>query len=131
MKSSPPKLVILAVYKKKSTGEWKGFCYPYDVTCYAPTQVKAMEKLEKLAKLYEEGLKQYHYPEHLTLKRLSSKEDLKVLNLIKKTIARKIKNEIEQNISAYQKVEKSSFQVKNNLPATGYYYQPQVCFCNT
>jgi len=131
MKSLPPKLVILAVYQKKSAKEWKGFCYPYDITCYASTQEKAIKKLEKLVKLYEEGLKEYHYPEHLTLKGLSDKEDLKVFSHIKKIIAQKIKEEIEQNISEYQKIGKSSFQLKNNLPATGYFYQPQTCLCNT
>ncbi|MFH1183347.1 MAG: hypothetical protein V1690_03735 [Candidatus Moraniibacteriota bacterium] len=131
MKSLSPKLVILAVYQKKNTKEWKGFCYPYDVTCYAETQEKAIKKLEKLVKFYEEGLQEYHYPEHLTFKSLSDKEDLRVLNLIKKIVAQKIKERIEGNILEYQKIEKSSFHLKNSVPATGYYYQPQPCFCNT
>jgi|GEM_PF-3867248 len=131
MKSLPPKLVILAVYRKKSTGEWRGFCFPYDVTCYAETKEKAFDKLEKLVKLYEEGLKDYHYPERLTLRRLSDKEDLRVFNLIQKFIAKKIKEEIEKNILEYQKAERHNFQLKENrTPATGYFYQPQACFCN-
>ncbi len=66
--------VVGIVYKSKD-GNWRGFCYPYDVTCNADTKEEAMHILDELIATYEECLQKYNYPKHLVEKKLSDKED--------------------------------------------------------
>src|ERR1035437_5197930 len=80
--SIKPKLVVLAVYKKSSDQVWRGYCYPYDVTCNAKTLEEAKSQLESLVELYEEGLRQYNYSAHLSLKELTDEQDIKVFEKV-------------------------------------------------
>lgn len=67
------------VYKTPD-GTWRGFVTPYDVTYEAKTRKRVEEVLPKLTKLYEEGLKKYNYPRHLTVVPLSDKDDIEEFN---------------------------------------------------
>ena len=92
MKSIIP--VIEVVYRSKD-GNWRGFCYPYDVTCNATSKEDAIKKLTDLVETYEECLDRYNNPKHLIINNLSDKEDQdvfkKVWPIISKGIANKLK----------------------------------------
>lgn len=87
--------VIGVVYKSKN-GNWRGFCYPYDVTCNADTKEEAMEALNGLVETYEESLERHNNPRHLIEKRLTDREDQMVFKKlwphISKRIAEHLKN---------------------------------------
>ena len=70
---------VLVVYKAKN-GSWRGFAQPYDITTEAPSKTKALAALREMVEIYEEGLKKYSYPAHLTTKHLSDSEDLEKFN---------------------------------------------------
>ena len=70
--------VITVVYKSKD-GNWRGFCFPYDVSCTAETKEEAGSILEGLVETYEEVLNKYNNPSHLIDKELSDEEDQKAL----------------------------------------------------
>lgn len=120
-----PKIVVLAIYKSKD-GSWRGFCSPYDVSCNAPTKEEVMKRLEKLVVLYEDGLKQYNYPGHLSVKKLSDPEGQAVFNIIMREISQQISKRMEKRFLEYQKEQerKNRFSIDNRLKPSGYYYQP-------
>lgn len=123
----PPKIIVFVVYRSKS-GLWKGFCSPYDVTCYAHTAEQAKKKLISLVTLYEEGLKKYAYPKPLTFKKLSDLEDRKVFEVVKKRIAEEIREKIAKRYESYQSEGIAQEDFSFNIPTRviGHYYQPQV-----
>jgi len=82
MKTIRPKFKVLVVYKSEKSKNWRGFCSPYDVSCEAKTLEEAKSKLAKLVKLYEEGLKKYGYPKHLSILPLSEKQDMIVFKIV-------------------------------------------------
>lgn len=98
---SYPQLVVLVVYKKKDGKTWRGFCAPFDVTCEAKSHKAAMTLLEELVECYMEGLKQYDYPEHLTIKELSNPEDKKAFIPILKDIAKMVQEMISKRFYLY------------------------------
>lgn len=115
-----PKLIIFVVYKTKDGG-WRGFCSPYDVTCEAKKKTEAMDRLERLVKLYEKGLGKYGYPKHLSIRPLSDREDKIVFEKVKK----KIVSNIERNFLRFQaEKRKETFQIKNPMSPSGYYLCP-------
>lgn len=128
MKNFPPKIVILAVYKTDQ-GDWRGFCAPYDVTCNAPSKEKAMKSIEKMVALYEEGLKQYNYPKHLSVKKLSNRKDQKVFNVIIKDISQKISRKMKEEFLKYQLEQtKEQFNIRFGSGLfSGYYSQQPTC----
>lgn len=77
-----PKIRVLVIYKSEKSKNWRGFCSPYDVSCEAKTLEEAKSKLAGLVNLYEEGLKKYGYPEHLSILPLSEKQDIKVFKMV-------------------------------------------------
>ncbi len=129
MKHIPPKVIILVVYKSGTDG-WRGFCAPYDVTCNASTKRKAMQTLEELVELYQDGLKKYHYPKHLSIKSLSNREDAKVFNIVREHIAEKITKKLKDRFFEFESEQekKNTFKV-NNLNLIGRYYFPES-ICN-
>lgn len=60
---------------KTSSGLWRGFVTPYDVTFEEKTKKKVEEILPKLVALYEDGLAKYKNPSHLMSVPLSDEED--------------------------------------------------------
>lgn len=124
MKGIRPKLIILVVYKTKESN-WRGFCNPYDVTCEAKNKEVAMNRLEKLVKLYEEGLEKYGYPRHLSLRYLSDEDDKKVFKIVKEIIKRKIIEEMKRELKKDFLVEqqkKEEFKTKTPILLSGYFY---------
>jgi hypothetical protein len=87
------KFILYVVYKNQEN-EWRGFCCPYDVSCVAETKEKTFIKLKKMVSLYQEGLKKYNYPKHLSIKELSNKEDKKIFELVKKEIIKRISKDL-------------------------------------
>jgi hypothetical protein len=84
---------VLVAYKSKN-GSWRGFVQPYDITIEADSKGKAIESLREMVESYEEGLKKYSYPPHLSIKHLSNEEDNEVFNqLALKSISEKGKLE--------------------------------------
>jgi len=123
MSGNYPKIIILVVYKTKESN-WRGFCHPYDVTCEANNVKVAMKRLEKLVSLYEEGLKKYGYPKHLSIRPLSDEDDRKVFEIAIKIVKKKIIEAIKKDFLKYQqeKQQKEEFKTKNPIPLTGYFY---------
>lgn len=68
------------IYKTK-TGKWRGFFVPYDVSFEAKTRKEVEEVLPKMVALYEEGLKKYNNPIHLSAVPLSDPEDSEEFSL--------------------------------------------------
>lgn len=126
--TTPPKIVIFVIYKSDKGGLWKGFCSPYDVTCYAETVEDAKKKLKALVRIYEEGLRKYGYPKHLTLKRLSDPKDRRIFEAVKKHIAEAIQEKIAKEYDNYQSqgTAQETFSLKTPARVTGHYYQPQL-----
>jgi len=124
MKGVRHKLIILVVYKTKE-GNWRGFCSPYDVTCETKNKGVAINRLEKLVKLYEEGLEKYGYPRHLSLRYLSDGDDKKVFKIVKEIINKKIVEAIKLGLKKDFLVgqnRKEEFKTKNPIPLSGYFY---------
>ena len=122
MNNVRPKIVILAVYKTKE-GDRRGFCAPYDVSTNAPTTEEALSNLEKLVELYEEGLEQYGYPEHLAAKDLTDSEDKEVFNQIRPLIANQIQKKMREEFLEYEleRQERNEFTLQG---VEGYYFEP-------
>lgn len=75
--------VLFAVYASKAEpGTWKGFAAPFGISTQAPTDAEARRKLEELADLYIEGLREKGFPKHLMEQRLTDPEDQSVLDQI-------------------------------------------------
>lgn len=81
--------VIAVVYKSRD-GNWRGFCYPYDLTCNADTKESAKKFIEDLIDVYEKNLERYNNPLHLIDKKLSESEDQAVLKRIWPRVSRQI-----------------------------------------
>lgn len=124
-KNIRPKIVILVIYKIND-GHWRGFCSPYDVFCNGTTKKGVLESLKELVTLYEEGLEQYDYPRHLSIKPLSNPEDEKVLKKAIRHIAEAEKKELTKDYYRYQERECNKFSVKNREHSlSGFYYHQQ------
>ena len=85
-----------------------------------------MTKLERLVKLYEEGLKKYDYPKHLSLRSLSERDDKKIFNIVIEKIGNEIKQKVTKSFLEFQTEkgkERENFSMIKPL-STGYYYQP-------
>lgn len=80
---------VLGVVYKSKDGNWRGFCYPYDVACNTMTKEEAMKNLMELMETYEENLSNYNSPRHLIVKKLSEKEDQDVFKKIWPEVSRK------------------------------------------
>ena len=121
MSSAKPKLVILAVYKRD--GEWRGFCAPYDVSTNASTKKEAQSQLEKLVDLYEDGLKKYNFPQHLSVKEISDEHDRIMLEKIIEKITDDLNQKMHKNFVKYQleTQKKYSYRIEN---ISGYYSEP-------
>lgn len=117
MNNYPPKLVVLVVYESKDN-HWRGFCVPYDVSCNAKSKIDAINKLEKLVKLYEEGLGKYNYPQHLSIRKLTDQEDSLVFEKIKGRVAehyaQHIRARIREDMFKFQK-ERFWQEVNNTI----------------
>jgi len=77
------KNLLLSVVYKTQDNNWRAFCYPFDISCEGKSESKAKDSLDKLKKLYIEGLKKYNYPEHLIKKELSYPQDKKIFEIVK------------------------------------------------
>lgn len=117
MSNYRPKFIVLVVYKSKDAS-WRGFCFPYDVSCNAESKVGAMKKLEKLVKLYEEGLENYNYPKHLSIRELTDEEDKSIFEKIERKViehyAQHIRERMRKNILEFQR-EKFWQEVSNTI----------------
>jgi hypothetical protein len=114
-----PKLIIQAVYKSQS-GAWRGFCAPYDVTCEARTKNAAVKKLERLVKLYEEGLVKYSFPQHLSLKPLTDDEDKDMFEKVLSQVSGRIEKQIREDYLLFQEEKVETFRTHN--PQSEVYY---------
>jgi hypothetical protein len=125
-KSKRPNIVILVIYKT-SEGDWRGFCSPYDVSCNGSTKKGTLESLKKLVSLYEEGLKKYEYPRHLSIKTLSDPEDERIFNKALEIIAEIETRKLTKSYYEYQEQEfDHAIKIRNSdHNFTGlYYHQP-------
>jgi len=110
-----PKMVISAVYKSKD-GTWRGFTAPYDISCTASTAKEAMRKIDELTDLYEEGLKKYGYPKHLTVREISDTEDKGAFKQVLKYVLADIQKKMQKDFEQFQLEKKASqFKTKNIL----------------
>lgn len=120
-----PKLVIYVIYRSKN-GYWRGFCSPYDVSTEAKTSEEAKIQLEKQVDLYVEGLKKYNYPEHLSIKALSDKEDQVIFSKALKGVSSDIKKKLFDKYLEFQaRKEREEVQIKGNSLSINYF---QPCF---
>lgn len=120
LRNIKPKIIIFVIYETRD-GTWRGFCSPYDVSCNASTKEAAIETLKKLVSLYEEGLKKYGYPAHLTIKPLSDPEDEKIFKKALKIIANMEKEKLVKSYYEYQ--EQNKFEISGRDPnLSGFYY---------
>lgn len=62
------------VYKSKN-GLYRGFVQPYDITYEDETKEKVLSVLKDMTFQYEEGLKRYNNPSHLSCVPLTDEED--------------------------------------------------------
>lgn len=116
-----PNIIVNVVYKTKE-GFWRGFCSPFDVTCEANTQKKAITQLEESVKLYLDGLKKYNFPKHLSIKPLSSPKDKKIFDEV-------IVEIMEHKYEEYQQSERVNYKregIFSSLYQLSNLYQP--CF---
>ncbi len=86
--------VILVVHKSKD-GFWRGFCYPYDISCNASSQEDAKKQIEEMVETYEEVLKKYNNPIHLIKKELTEEEDRKVFDKLWPVIVKQITEKLK------------------------------------
>ena len=126
LKQSQPKSPILVVYQAKNKN-WRGFCFPFDITCEAFSKDEAIKKLEKMVKIYIDGLKKYNYPRHLSIRRLSEKQDRIVFSRVIDKIAKKLK----EDLLNYQcEKQKKEWEIILNNPTTfKYYYDNKLLSC--
>ncbi len=86
---------VIEIFYTSKDGNWRGFCYPYDLTCNAKTKEKAQEKLTNLVQTYEEILSKYNSPRHLVEKGLTDVEDKKVFKAAWPSISKEIAAQIK------------------------------------
>lgn len=87
--------VVNLIYKSKDNN-WRGFCYPYDVSVTASSQVEVTNKLKDLVQLYEESLARHGNPSHLIEKELTNEEDQKTLNVAWPTIREAMAKQLQK-----------------------------------
>ena len=123
MSSVMPRIKVFAVYRRKN--KWRGFCSPYDVSCYAPTMKEAGERLESLVDLYEKGLAKYNYPPHLSVKNLSDPEDQNILEALIDEVTKGMRHEMKKDFAKYQlrKQERHAVRAEG---ASGYFVEPAI-----
>jgi len=111
LKNIKEKNFLLSVIYKTQDNNWRAFCCPLDISCEEKSESKARKNLDKLKKLYMEGLKKYNYPEHLMKKELSSLQDRKMLKIVKKELIKEIEKRIEEDSfdCNIEKIEKRGF----------------------
>lgn len=106
MQNFRPKFVVLVAYKSKDKS-WRGFCFPYDVSCNAKTKNEAFKKLDTLVRLYEEGLEKYNYPQHLSVRRLTDNEDIEIFKKVSGKIIshflRHLQEKMRKDMLAFQR----------------------------
>jgi len=100
---------ISVVYKSKN-GLYRGFVQPYDITYEGETQEQVLSVLKDMTSLYEEGLKKYNSPEHLTTVPLSDDEDREKLNNIFPGLMRQL-------VARHFKVITPDYYAEAKLPA--------------
>ena len=103
-----PKFILSVVYQTKNKN-WRGFCFPFDITCEAFDKETAMKKMDAMVDIYIEGLKKYNFPEHLSIKKLTNKDDRAVFKKIQPIIAKKV----EEDLKNYQ-AEKGKIEIVSN-----------------
>lgn len=124
--SFPPKIVVTVVYKTNQK-DWRGFCFPYDVTCNAPTEKEAKKTIQEMVDLYEEGLKEYHFPKQLSIKPISNTTDKKVFAIIQKEIAKGIQEKVSEQFTEFQGEYEKRNEIKKNALTANYYYLQPMC----
>ena len=97
---------------------------PGDLSCEADTREEVKSKLESLVRLYEEGLKKYKYPKHLTVRELSDEEDRKVFNSALKQIMDDFSQKMIRKYSLYQISNKKEEIKLDQYSGTAAYYPP-------
>ena len=108
--------IVGVIYQSKD-GNWRGFCYPYDVSCTAATEKAVKGKLKNLVQAYEEVLAQYNNPIHLIDKEMSDVEDRETLKKIWPEISRNIAKDMEE--ATNPKKYSESFSGRVNLDFDG------------
>ena len=123
-----PKLVVMVAYKKKNKGGWRAFCAPYDISCNAKTFKEVQTLIESLVRLYEEGLREYGYPKHLTIKSLSYAQDRKIFKSVLEKVGADISKTLISKFNAYQTTSEKKIRVSTDspVPAVASYYSPAV-----
>ena len=116
-----PKIIIEAVYKSKD-GTWRGFCSPFDISCTADSQEKAMKKIDELVEVYMDGLKKYGYPMNLTIKELSDEEDKIVFEQVLEYVTNDITLKMKEDLKKFQlERDANPFKLRNKIKAIGTY----------
>ena len=109
---SMPKLdctAVSVVYKSKN-GLYRGFVQPYDITYEGKTRDQVMSVLKNMTIQYEEGLRRYDNPSHLSSVPLSDEEDREKLNDIFPGLMRQL-------VSKHFKVVTPDYYAEAKLPA--------------
>ena len=120
-----PNLVIKVVYSVNKD-LWRGFCFPFDVTCEAETKGKAEKILEDSVSVYVEGLERHGYPDHLSLRSLSDPRDRGAFAIVNKIVVEDIKRRMLSNALKYQRRNKGIKLSLSNPRGTAD-YSPQYC----
>ncbi|MEK9174867.1 MAG: hypothetical protein AAB725_02765 [Patescibacteria group bacterium] len=119
--------VIKVVYKSKD-GNWRGFCFPYDITCNAISKEDAIKKLTGLVETYEECLGQYNNPKHLMINSLSDKEDSDVFEKIWPIISKKIANKLKTaNPTKYSNFLSSQSRISSSNNIISFSHRSLAC----
>ncbi|MEK7081255.1 MAG: hypothetical protein AAB902_02620 [Patescibacteria group bacterium] len=80
---------VNVVYKSKN-GSYRGFVQPYDITYEDDTSEKVLSALKDMTIEYEEGLKKYNNPSHLSVVPLSDEEDKEKWNNISPSLVQQL-----------------------------------------
>lgn len=125
-----PKLVIKVIYKSKD-GNWRGFCYPFDVSCTAKTSKEAKKILENLVDVYIDGLKKYNFPSHIAVKEISDKEDKKVFKKVLTLVIKDIGSKMKKDLEKFQlNTKTNAFQIDNIRGRALYSFLPDKNLAN-
>ncbi len=111
-KINMPKLecnAVNVVYKSKN-GLYRGFVQPYDITYEAETKNKVLSVLKEMTVQYENGLKRYNNPYHLSSVPLSDEEDKEKWNEVSPSL-------MQQLITKHFKISKPDYYAEAKLPA--------------
>lgn len=107
---------IIGVVYQSADGNWRGFCYPYDVTCNADSIEEAKSALDELVQLYEDNLAKHGNPSHLIENGLSDEEDQKIFDQIWPEISQQISAEIKKSTpQKYSESLSSNLAIKSPI----------------